>query len=85
MEKKYVETLGVDKDLTISDKGIFMGCCINIREYIKLIVNNLQIEVTPHKEEDSDLIGHNAEHGVVDNIGNNLQSAKEDENLDDDE
>lgn len=45
-------------------------------ESIKVLVNDVQIEVTPHKDEDFDITGHNGDQVVVDNIGNTLQYAE---------
>lgn len=65
---KYVETLG--EDVASNDEGIFLGCSINsivytmfnkpiksMMEFIKIFVNDFQIEVTPH----FDLTSHKVE------------------------
>ena len=76
---------------------MFLGYSINSRAYIvfkkrtkslikslKLIFNDVQTKVTPYEDEYFDLTSHNVEQGVTDNIGNNVQSVEEDENLDGD-
>lgn len=84
---KDFETL--DEHVVSSDEDIFMGCSIYSRahtmfnrhtksrmEFIKVFVNDFQIEVTPHQDEDSEFTSHNVELIVVDNIRNNLQSVE---------
>lgn len=42
--------------------------------FIKVFVNDFQIEVTPHKYEYFDLTIYNVEQVVADNVWNNIQS-----------
>lgn len=53
-------------------------------EFIKVIVNEVQMEVTPHEDEHYDLNDHNVEQVVADNIVNKIQSTEKDGNLYDD-
>lgn len=61
-----------------SDEGIFMSFYINSRVYImfnkgiksmiepiKVSVNDIQTKVTPHENEDSDLISHNDRSEII--------------------
>lgn len=85
------------EELASSDEGLFMDCSVNSLAYtmfnkhtkstmesIKIIVNDVLTEVNPCENEYLDIISHNVEQDVADNIGNNVQSAEEDGNLDDD-
>lgn len=80
---KDVESLG--EDVTSSDEGIFIRCSINsmvytlfnnhtksMMEFIKVFLNDFQTGVVSHEDKDYDLIGHNVEKVVIDNILSNL-------------